>query len=94
MIRTFILGTITGGLAVWLWRDEIEDYLDQRTRSVRTRAADKLHAVEETAEGVLDRAATPLRRAEELLDHGKAQIGATLRAAEKTIRPEDTRRGA
>jgi len=46
-----------------------------------------LHAVEETAEHVLDRAAAPLRRAEEALEQGKAQIGANLRAVEKTIRP-------
>lgn len=87
MIRSFLLGAIAGGLAVWIWRDDIEAYLDQQTRTVRTRAADRVHAVEETAEQVMDRAAAPLRRAEEALEHGKTQIGANLRAVEKTIRP-------
>jgi hypothetical protein len=51
------------------------------------RAADGLQAVEETAERAFDRAAAPLRRAEEMIDHGKAQVSDTLRAAERTIRP-------
>jgi hypothetical protein len=29
----------------------------------------------------------PIRRAEEMLDHGKAQVSDTLRSAERTIRP-------
>jgi hypothetical protein len=87
MMKGFLAGAITGGLVVWFWKDDIQAYLDQKTRTVRTRAADGLQAVEEAAEGALDRAATPLRRAEEILDHGKARLGANLRAAQDTIRP-------
>ncbi len=87
MLKGFFLGAVTGGLAVWLWKDDIQDYLDAQARAARTRAADGVRAVGETAEGVLDRAAAPLRRAEEMLDQGKAQIGANLRAVERTIRP-------
>lgn len=87
MVRSFLAGVVTGGLFVWLFRDDIQAYLDEQARSARAGAADRLHAVEETAERAFDRAAAPLRRAEEMLDHGKAQVGDTLRAAERTIRP-------
>lgn len=87
MIRSFIVGAIAGGVAVWLWRDQMQEYLDRKTRTVRVRTADGLEAVEHTAEGLLDRAAKPLRRAEELLDEKEARIGADLRAGQKAIRP-------
>jgi hypothetical protein len=64
MVRGFLAGVVTGGLIVWFFRDDIQAYLDEQSRLARVRAADGLHAVEETAERVFDRAATPLRRAE------------------------------
>jgi hypothetical protein len=88
MLKGFFLGAITGGLFVWIWKDEIQDYLDSRTVVVRQRAADGLHTVGERAGGVLDRAHTPLRRAEEMLDHGKAHLARNLRTVEETLRPE------
>jgi hypothetical protein len=87
MVRSFLAGVVTGGVLVWLFRDEIQAYLDEQARVARAGAADGLHAVEATAERTFDRAAAPLRRAEEMLDHGKAQVGEALRAAERTIRP-------
>ena len=87
MIRGFFAGVLTGGLIVWFFRDDIQAYLDEQTRLARVRTADHLHTVEETAERAFDRAAAPIRRAEEILDHGKSQVSDTLRAAERTIRP-------
>jgi hypothetical protein len=87
MLRGFLAGMVTGGLVVWFFRDDIQAYLDEQSRLARVRAADGLQAVEETAERAFDRAAAPLRRAEEMIDHGKAQVSDTLRAAERTIRP-------
>jgi hypothetical protein len=87
MVRGFLAGVVTGGLIVWFFRDDIQAYLDEQSRLARVRAADGLHAVEETAERAFDHAAAPLRRAEEMIDHGKAQVSDTLRAAERTIRP-------
>jgi hypothetical protein len=87
MLRGFFAGAVTGGLFVWFFRDDIQAYLDEQARLARVRTADRLHTVEETAERAFDRAAAPLRRAEEMLDHGKAQVSDTLRAAERTIRP-------
>ena len=87
MLKGFLAGVVTGGLVVWFFRDDIQTYLDEQSRLARVRAADGLHTVEETAERAFDRAAAPLRRAEEMIDHGKAQVSDTLRAAERTIRP-------
>jgi hypothetical protein len=87
MLRGFFAGAVTGGLLVWLFRDEIQAYMDEQARRARARAADQIHGFGETAERAFDRAAVPLRRAEEMLDHGKAQVSDTLRAAEQTLRP-------
>ena len=87
MLRGFFAGMVTGGVIVWFFRDDIQAYLDEQARLARVRTADRLQSVEETAERAFDRAAAPLRRAEEMLDHGKAQVSDTLRAAERTIRP-------
>lgn len=87
MIRSFVAGAITGGLVVWFWKDEIRALLEEQAQAVRARAADRVHAAEETAEDVFDRAAAPLRRAEELLDQGKAHVTDGLKAAERKIRP-------
>lgn len=87
MVRGFLAGFVTGGLLVWFFRDDIQAYLDEQSKLARVSAADRLHAVEETAERAFDRAAAPVRRAEELLDQGKAHVSDTLRSAERTIRP-------
>jgi hypothetical protein len=87
MMRGFLAGFLTGGLVVWFFRDDIQAYLDEQGRLARTGAANRLHAVEETAERAFDRAAAPIRRAEEMLEHGKTQVSETLRSAERTIRP-------
>ena len=87
MVRGFFAGLVTGAVVVWFFRDDIQAYLDEQTRLARVGTADRLHAVEETAERAFDRAAGPIRRAEEMLDHGKAQVSDTLRSAERTIRP-------
>ena len=45
--------------------------MEERTRRVRTRAADGIRAVETTAETVLDRGGDVLRRADEFLQDTK-----------------------
>jgi hypothetical protein len=76
----------TGGLVVWFFKEDIQAFLDEQAAGA-VGAADRLHAVEQTAERVFDSAAAPIHRAEEMLDHGKAQVSDTLRSAERTIRP-------
>jgi hypothetical protein len=87
MLRSFLAGAVTGGVIVWFFRDDIQAFLDEQARQARQRAADRLHDVGDTAERAFDRAAAPIRRAEELLDQGKVQVTDTLRAAEQKIRP-------
>ncbi len=87
MVRGFLAGFVAGATVVWFFRDDIQAYFDEQARLARVSTADRLHAVEETAERVFDRASGPIRRAEEMLDHGKAQVSETLLAAERTIRP-------
>lgn len=87
MMRSFILGAVVGGLVVWRWRSQIQDYLVDATRGVRRTAADRLQSVQATAERVIDRTARPLRLAESALDQAKTQVRDTLRAGEDAIRP-------
>ena len=54
MMKAFVLGAIAGGAAVWLWREDIESFLEQQTRGIRTRAADSIESVEKTAETVVE----------------------------------------
>ena len=65
--EVFVLGAIMGAVVVWLWGPEIEEYVQDRTRGVRTKAAESVRAVEETAGKVLDRSGDALRRAERVL---------------------------
>jgi hypothetical protein len=56
-----------GAAVVWLWGREMEEYEGERTRRVRTKAADGVRVVEETAGAVLDRGGDALRRARRVL---------------------------
>ena len=46
-----IFGALLGGAAVWFYRDQLKAYLDDKTRSARTRAADTLQAASENLQG-------------------------------------------
>ena len=83
----FVLGAIMGAAVVWLWGREMEVYLEERTRGVRTKIAEGVRAVEETAGQVLDRGGDALHRADEFLQDTKEQVGEALRAGEEAIRP-------
>jgi hypothetical protein len=83
----FILGAVTGAVIVWFWRQEIEEYARDRTRGVRTRAAEGLQAVADSTGKVLDRGEDALRRAEKVLQDTKTQIGDVLRTGQDALRP-------
>jgi len=85
--EAFVLGAIMGAAVVWLWGREMEEYLEERTRGVRTKAAEGVRAVEETAGRVLDRGGDALRRADEFLQDTKEHVSDALRAGEEAIRP-------
>jgi len=92
--EAFILGTIVGGVAVWLWGREIEGYVGEKTRGVRAKAADAMRAVEEKTGQVLDGSGNSLRRAEGVLQDTKERVSAALRAGQDAIRPVPTPREA
>jgi len=92
--RAFVLGAIMGAAAVWLWGRELEAYVGDKTRGVRTKAAEGVRAVEETAEKVLDRGEHALRRADEFLQDTRAHVSEALRAGEEAIRPAPAAREA
>lgn len=52
--EAFILGTIMGGVAAWLWGKDIGGYVGGKTRGVRTKAAHAMQAVEEKTGQVLE----------------------------------------
>jgi len=85
--EAFVLGAIMGAAVVWLWGREMEEYVEERTRGVRTKAAEGVRAVEETAGRVLDRGGDALRRADEFLQDTKEHVSDALRAGEEAIRP-------
>lgn len=88
--RAFVLGAVVGAAAVWLWGRDMEEYVEGKTRGVRTKAAQGLRVVEEKAEKVLDRGEHALRRADEFLQDTRAHVSEALRAGEDAIRPAST----
>lgn len=74
-MRLFIAGAIAGGVAVWMWGDELRDYLAERARGVRTRTADQIQVVQQAAETALTTA--------------KEQITSTLQSGQDAIRPSE-----
>jgi hypothetical protein len=90
----FVLGVIIGAAVVWLWGREMEAYVEEKTRGVRTKAAEGVRAVEETAGKVLDRGGDALRRVDEFLQDTKEHVGEALRAGQEAIRPAPASRKA
>lgn len=54
MIRSFLLGAIVGGAAVWLYKDEMRDYVDDMTSGLRDRAASGLEQAAERLQTAAD----------------------------------------
>ena len=91
---TFVLGAMVGAAAVWLWGRDMEEYVEGKTRGVRTKAAEGIRAVEEKAGMVLDRGGDALRRVDEFLQDTREDVGEALRAGEEAIRPTPVARKA
>jgi hypothetical protein len=54
VIKSFLVGAIAGGAAMWIWGDRIRNAIDEATSGVRTRAAEQLHEVADTLQSVAD----------------------------------------
>jgi gas vesicle protein len=85
--RIFAVGVIVGAAAVWLWGRDVEEYVGEKTRGIRTKAAEGVRVVDEKAGTVLDRGGDALRRADEFLQDTKEHVSEVLRAGEEAIRP-------
>jgi hypothetical protein len=85
--KAFVLGAITGAAAMWLWGRDVEAYVEEKTRRVRTKVADGVRTVENKTGQVLDRGGDALRRADEFLQDTKEHVSETLRAGQEAIRP-------
>jgi hypothetical protein len=69
----FVLGAIVGGIAVWIWGEELRRLANTQSRTARVAAADALQAVQSTAE--------------ELFDSARDQVTSTLQAGQEAVRP-------
>ena len=73
MLSRFVLGAVVGGIAVWVWGEELRRLVNTQGRSARLVAADTLQAVQSSAE--------------ELFDTAKDQVTSTLQAGQDAVRP-------
>jgi len=89
-----IFGAIVGAAVVWLWGREMEEFVEDRTRGVRTKAAEAVRAVAETAGKVLDRGGDVLHRADEFLQDTKEHVSEAVREGQGAIRPAPAAREA
>ena len=90
MSTVFMLGTISGAVAVAVWRRELRAYAAQSSRRIRAKAADGIRAVEQKTGSLADSSGASLRRAEKLLEGTKERVGAALQAGQHAIRPAPT----
>jgi hypothetical protein len=97
----FLVGAVAGGVAVWLYREQIQDKVGERSTGMRARAADTLETLQHRAESVMDRAkgtiVTGLRagqdylgtagpKAESAMDRARDRIVTGLRAGQDYLR--------
>jgi hypothetical protein len=73
MVSRFLLGAIVGGIAVYVWGDEIRRLVNSKGQTARLAAVDTLHSVQTAAE--------------QLLDTAKGRVTSTLEAGQEAIRP-------
>ena len=85
--RAFVLGAIVGAAVVWLWGREMEEYVEEKTRGVRTKTVEGVRAIEAKAGKVLDRGGDALHRVDDFLQDTKEHVSEALRAGREAIRP-------
>ena len=52
MIKSFLVGAITGAAVMWFYGDRIRETVDDATSGVRSRAAEQMHNVADTLQSV------------------------------------------
>jgi hypothetical protein len=78
--EVFILGMIAGAVGILLWGRQIQTSVQGQTRTVRTKAAEGIRAVETQTGKVLDRVSGALRAAEDAIRPASATGDANSRA--------------
>jgi hypothetical protein len=66
VVKSFIIGALTGGAVVWFWGHEIAELVDEKTRGVREAVSSKLDLAASGLQGTADR----LQRVKDTLDSG------------------------
>ena len=79
MLR-FIMGALAAGVAVWVWGDDLHEYMEKKSRVVRVKAAERLQLVQKATESALDTA--------------KERISSGLQSGQDAIRPAEEKVGA
>jgi hypothetical protein len=73
MMSRFVLGAIVGGIAVWVWGEDLRRLANTQGRTARLAAADALKSVQSVAEDIFESA--------------RDQVTSTLQAGEDAVRP-------
>jgi hypothetical protein len=68
VVRSFILGALTGGAVIWFWGREISELIDDRTRGVLDAVSSRLDAAATGLQDTADR----LNRVKESLGSGRS----------------------
>jgi hypothetical protein len=75
----FLVGLVAGGVAMWMWRDRLEQMVHDRSPELKTKVADQLGRLEEKAEGAIDtardRITSGLRAGQDYLRAGGPRAG-------------------
>jgi hypothetical protein len=66
VVKSFVIGALTGGAVVWFWGREIAELVDEKTRGVRDAVSSKLDLAASGLQGTADR----LQRVKDTLDSG------------------------
>jgi hypothetical protein len=81
LMKTFMLGAVTGGFVVWMYGDRMRAYLDGHLETLRAGLLDVVDAVGDTLEAVRDR----IERGSAGGRSGSSELGA-LAGAERAER--------
>jgi hypothetical protein len=60
MLR-LLAGAVAGALAMWMWGDELRDYLAEQSRHARVKTADRIRAVQQQITSTLQSSQDAIR---------------------------------
>jgi hypothetical protein len=55
VVKSFILGAVTGGAVVWFWGREIRALIDDKTRGTREAVAERIQSTASRLQSTVDR---------------------------------------